>query len=249
MHQRTAFPAAACSFAMIVDENVSVFIDSLYKDGDAFMEALREEAERDSIPIIRRQSEGFLKSLLLMKRPQRILEIGTGIAYSSIFMAFTLPQCTVTTVENYAPRITRAKENIKKALLQERIKLVEGDAAEVLPSLEGSYDFVFLDGPKGQYAAFLPEILRLLEDGGVLLADNVLAGGSIALSRFALERRQRTIHERLREFLRDITRCPELETSILTVADGMSLSVKLPEKPDSNGFWSTDDTEKTEKGY
>lgn len=190
------------------------------------MEELREEAQKTSVPIIRRQSEGFLKSLLLLKKPERILEIGTGIAYSSIFMAKTLPGCSVTTVENYGPRIERARENIQRADLKDRIRLIEGDAAQVLAQLSGSFDFIFLDGPKGQYGAFLPQLLRLLEEGGVLLADNVLQDGSIALSRFALERRQRTIHERLRSFLYDITHCPELETSILTIADGMSVSIR-----------------------
>lgn len=211
----------------MINENVSVFIDSLYKDGDDFMEALREEAVRDNVPIIRRQSEGFMKSLLLLKRPENILEIGTGIAYSSIFMAKTLPQCKVTTMENYAPRISRAEENIKAAGLTGRIKLIKEDAADALPQLSGSFDFIFLDGPKGQYEAFLPRLIKLLEPGGILLADNVLQGGTIALSRYALERRSRTIHERLRAFLYEVTHSDELETSILTVGDGMSLSIKI----------------------
>lgn len=211
----------------MINENVSVFIDSLYKDGDDFMEALREEAVRDNVPIIRRQSEGFMKSLLLLKRPENILEIGTGIAYSSIFMAKTLPQCTVTTIENYAPRISRAEENIKAAGLTGRIKLIKEDAADALPQLSDSFDFIFLDGPKGQYEAFLPRLIKLLEPGGILLADNVLQGGTIALSRYALERRSRTIHERLRAFLYEVTHSDELETSILTVGDGMSLSIKI----------------------
>ena len=211
----------------MINENVSVFIDSLYKDGDDFMEALREEAVRDNVPIIRRQSEGFMKSLLLLKRPENILEIGTGIAYSSIFMAKTLPQCKVTTMENYAPRISRAEENIKAAGLTGRIKLIKEDAADALPQLSDSFDFIFLDGPKGQYEAFLPRLIKLLEPGGILLADNVLQGGTIALSRYALERRSRTIHERLRAFLYEVTHSDELETSILTVGDGMSLSIKI----------------------
>lgn len=211
---------------MITDENVSVFIDSLYKDGTEFMENLRAQASAGDIPIIRRQTEGFIKSLLLLKEPENILEIGTAIGYSSVFMAQTVPACHITTIENYAPRIAAAKENIKKADLSERITLIEEDAAKVLTELKGPYGFIFLDGPKGQYEAFLPELIRLLEHGGVLLADNVLQGGDTARSRFALERRRRTIHERLRAFLFEVTHSDELETSILTVGDGLSLSIR-----------------------
>lgn len=211
---------------MITDKNVSGFIDSLYTDGDDFMENLRQTAENDDIPIIRRQCEGFMKSLLLLKKPENILEIGTGAAYSSIFMAKTLPGAHITTIENYEPRIIKAKENIKNAAFEQKITLIEEDAACVLPNLNEKYDFIFLDGPKGQYEAFLPELLRLLDCGGVLLCDNVLQDGDIASSRYALERRKRTIHERLRAFLYKITHCDELETSIIPVGDGMSLSIK-----------------------
>lgn len=211
---------------MIVDENVSVFIDSLYSDGTEFMEDIRAQAREGDIPIIRRQTEGFIKSLLLLKEPKNILEIGTAIAYSSVFMAQTVPNCHITTIENYAPRIEAAKENIKKAGLEGRITLIEDDAADALKALEGPFDFIFLDGPKGQYSAFLPELLRLLERGGILLADNVLQGGDLARSRFAQERRQRTIHERLRAFLFEVTHNDGLETSILTIGDGLSLSIR-----------------------
>lgn len=212
---------------MITDENVSCYVDSLLRDGDDLCRALRISAQTQKVPIIRRQNESFIKSLLLMKKPENILEIGTGIAYSAIFMAKVLPKTHITTIENYEPRIIKAKENIKNAGLTERISLLEEDAQKALAQLEGPYDLIFLDGPKGQYEAFLPELLRLLEKGGILLCDNVLQEGDIALSRFALERRKRTIHERLRSFLYDITHSDELETSILTIGDGMSLSIKL----------------------
>lgn len=211
---------------MIVNENVADYIDSLYKDGSEFMEDLRSEAEEDLVPIIRRQTEGFIKSLLLLRRPERILEIGTGVAYSAIFMCETLPECRITTIENYAPRIEAAKRNIKRAGLEERIELIEKDVACALLELKGPYDFIFLDGPKAQYELFLPELLRMTEAGGVILADNVLQDGDISLSRFAVARRQRTIHERLRKFLYDVTHSPHLDTSILTIGDGLSLSIK-----------------------
>lgn len=212
---------------MITDKNVSDFIDSLYSNSDDLSEALRLKAEGEDIPVIRRQSEGFIKSLLLLKKPENILEIGSGVGYSAIVMARTLPDVQITTIENYAPRIEAAKKNIENAGLKDRISLIEADAADVLLQLKGPYDFIFLDGPKGQYEAFLPELLRLLDEGGVLLCDNVLQGGDIALSRYAIERRDRTIHERMRAFLYEITHSEELETSILSVGDGMSLSIKI----------------------
>lgn len=212
---------------MVADENVVQYIDFLYGDGSGFLENLRESAEGSGVPIIRRQSEGFIKSLLLLVRPENILEIGTGVAYSAIFMANVLPDCRITTIENFPPRIVLAKENIAKAGLESRISLIEEDAANALPALSGSYDLIFLDGPKGQYEHYLPELLRLVKKGGVLLCDNVLQGGDIAKSRFAIERRKRTTHERLRSFLYEITHSSELETSILTVGDGLSLSIRL----------------------
>ena len=212
---------------MITDKNVSDFIDSLYSNTDDLLEALRQKAENENIPIIRRQSEGFIKSLLLLKKPENILEIGSGVGYSAIFMAKTVPGAKITTIENYPPRIEAAKKNIENAGLKDRIKLIEGDASDVLGQLKEPFDFIFLDGPKGQYEAFLPELLRLLKGGGILLCDNVLQGGDIARSRYAIERRERTIHERMRAFLYEITHTDELETSILSVGDGMSLSIKI----------------------
>ena len=212
---------------MTADENVKGYVDSLYKDGPEFMEELRSYAKEHEVPIIRRQTEGFLKSLLLLSRPEKILEIGTGIAYSSIFMANTLPESHIVTIEDYPPRIETSDENIKKAGLEDRISLLEGDAGRILPELKESFDFIFLDGPKAQYISFLPDLIRLLKKGGVLLSDNVLQGGETACSRFALERRQRTIHARMREFLYAVTHSEELYTSILTVEDGLSLSIKI----------------------
>lgn len=212
---------------MITDKNVSDYIDSLYSNTDDLLEALRLKAEGENIPVIRRQTEGFIKSLLLLKKPEEILEIGSGVGYSAIVMAMALPDPHITTIENYPPRIEAAKKNIENAGLKERIELIEEDAENVLGRLKGPYDFIFLDGPKGQYGAFLCELIRLLDKGGVLLCDNVLQGGDTARSRYAVERRDRTIHERMRAFLFEITHTDELETSILSIGDGMSLSIKL----------------------
>ena len=133
------------------------------------------------------------------------------------------------TIENYEKRITAAKENFRRAGRGEQITLIEGDAQEVLQGLEGPFDFVFMDAAKAQYIHYLPEVLRLLEAGGVLVSDNVLQGGDVFESRFAVERRDRTIHARMREYLYEIKHREGLVTSILPLGDGVAVSVKRKE--------------------
>ena len=135
-----------------------------------------------------------------LKKPENILEIGTGVAYSAIFMASLLPpEGRIVTIENYEERILKARENIKNSGFEGKIRVVEADAADVLPGLEERFDLIFLDAAKGQYILFLPRILELMEPGSVLIADNVLQDGEIVRSRYVTARRQRTIHERMRE--------------------------------------------------
>ena len=212
---------------MIVDQNLTTYIHSLETDSDEFLAELRLEAENGGVPIIRREMESFMAVLLEMKRPKTILEIGAAVCYSTIFMGkHTDADCSITTIENYEERITQAKRNLAKAGMEERIRLIEDDAAAVLPKLEGPFDFIFLDAAKGQYITFLPEIMRLLPKGGILLADNVLQEGDIIKSRYATARRQRTIHDRMRQFIREVKRSPQLETSLITIGDGVTLSVR-----------------------
>ena len=134
--------------------------------------------------------------------------------------------CEIVTIENYEKRIPIAKENFRKAGKEEQITLLEGDAQEILKTLTGSFDFIFMDAAKGQYINFLPEVLRLLEDGGILLSDNVLQDGDIVESHFAVERRNRTIYKRMREYLYVLKHHELLETSILPLGDGVTLSIK-----------------------
>ncbi len=211
---------------MIVDGNITSYIHSLEQEPDAKLEELRRYAAENDVPIIRREMESFLKVILEMKRPARILEIGTAIGYSAIFMANAAPRCAITTIENYPPRIAEAKANIGAWGLEGRIKLIEDDAVKVLAGLEGPYDMIFLDAAKGQYITLLSDILRLLPEGGILIADNVLQDGEIIESRFVTPRRQRTIHERMREFIWEVKHTDELETSLVTIGDGITLSVR-----------------------
>ena len=212
---------------MIVDERLVTYINSLDTGNTAMLDQIEREATADYVPIIRKEMQSFLKFLLAMKKPARILEVGTAVGFSAILMAEYDPvPCQITTIENYEKRIPIARENFKRAGKEAQIALLEGDAGEILAGLSGSFDFIFMDAAKGQYINWLPDILRLLRDGGLLMSDNVLQDGTIMESRYAVERRDRTIHERMREYLYTLKHMDEFETSILPVGDGVALSVK-----------------------
>ena len=212
---------------MIVDERLVTYINSLDTGNTAMLDQIEREATADYVPIIRKEMQSFLKFLLAMKKPTRILEVGTAVGFSAILMAEYDPvPCQITTIENYEKRIPIARENFKRAGKEAQIALLEGDAAEVLKTLEGPYDFIFMDAAKGQYIHFLPEILRLLAKDGVLVSDNVLQDGDVIESRFAVTRRNRTIHKRMREYLYTLTHSEELVTAVLPVGDGITLSTR-----------------------
>ena len=212
---------------MIVDERLVTYINSLDTGNTAMLDQIEREATADYVPIIRKEMQSFLKFLLAMKKPARILEVGTAVGFSAILMAEYDPvPCQITTIENYEKRIPIARENFKRAGKEAQIALLEGDAAEVLKTLEGSYDFIFMDAAKGQYIHFLPQILRLLAKDGVLVSDNVLQDGDVIESRFAVTRRNRTIHKRMREYLYTLTHSEELVTAVLPVGDGITLSTR-----------------------
>ena len=212
---------------MIVDERLVTYINSLDAGNTAMLDQIEREATADYVPIIRKEMQSFLKFLLAMKKPARILEVGTAVGFSAILMAEYDPvPCQITTIENYEKRIQIARENFKRAGKEAQIALLEGDAAEVLKTLEGPYDFIFMDAAKGQYIHFLPEILRLLAKDGVLVSDNVLQDGDVIESRFAVTRRNRTIHKRMREYLYTLTHSEELVTAVLPVGDGFTLSTR-----------------------
>lgn len=212
---------------MIVDERMVTYIRSLEVPESAVIEAIEQEALRDRVPIIRKEMQSFLKVLLMIKRPMRILEVGAAVGFSSILMSEYMPEGGhITTIENYDKRIPIARANFKRAGKEEQIDLIEGDALEVMHSLEGPYDLIFVDAAKGQYIHYLPEVMRLLGTDGVLVSDNVLQEGDIIESRFAVERRNRTIHSRMREYLYELKHHDQLQTSIIPLGDGVALSVK-----------------------
>lgn len=215
---------------MIIDERLSVYIDSLDRGNTAFLDNLEKEALEMGIPIIRKSMQSLLKFLLALTKPEKILEVGTAIGFSALLMSRYAPEdCHITTIENYEKRIPIARENFRRAGREDRITLLAGDAADVLRELTDSYDMIFMDAAKGQYLHFLPEVLRLMAPGGLLVSDNVLQDGDVAQSRFAVERRDRTIHARMREYLYLLKHHSELETVVLPVGDGVTLSTKLPQ--------------------
>lgn len=212
---------------MIVDERMSAFIDSLDTGNTPFLNQIEREAKETNVPIIRTQMQSLIKFLLVMQKPMSILEVGCAIGFSALLMSEYAPEgCRITTIEKYEKRIPIARENFKRAGREESITLLEGDAADILKELTGTYDLIFMDAAKGQYIHFLPDLLRLMPAGGILLSDNVLQDGDIIESRFAVTRRNRTIHSRMREYLYEIKHHPELETVILPVGDGVTISVK-----------------------
>ena len=188
---------------------------------------MEEEDVSSYVPIIRKETSALFKTLVAMKRPERILEVGTAVGYSALLMSRVMPEnCHITTIEKYEKRIPIAKENFIRAGEEERITLLEGDAEEILGSLSGPYDFIFMDAAKGQYIHWLPWLLRLMRPGAVLVSDNVLQEGDIIESRYAVERRNRTIHSRMREYLYTLKHMDELETAILPIGDGVAVSTR-----------------------
>ena len=212
---------------MVVEERLVTYINSLETGNTEILDEIEREALRSDVPIIRKEMQTFLKVFLAMKRPARILEVGTAVGFSAILMAEYNPgACEIITIENYEKRIPSARENFKRAGKESVITLLTGDAKEVLPTIEEPFDFIFMDAAKGQYIHFLPEVLRLLKSGGTLISDNVLQDGDIIQSRFAVTRRNRTIHKRMREYLYTLTHHEELTTAVLPIGDGITVSVK-----------------------
>lgn len=215
---------------MIIDERMIAFIQSLDKGNTPFLTELEEEAIRTDVPIIRPAMQSLMRFLLKLQKPVKILEVGTAIGFSAILMAEYGPKdCHITTIEKYEKRIPLAKANFEASGHGDKITLLEGDAADILKELTGTYDMIFMDAAKGQYIHFMPDVMRLLAPGGLLVSDNVMQDGEIIESRFAVTRRNRTIHARMREYLFALTHDDALETVVLPVGDGVTLSIKKEE--------------------
>lgn len=229
------------------------FLSSMDPSNGPFADRIRREAEEEGVPIIRQDMESFLRVLLTLKKPSRVLEIGSAVGYSAILMALYTQNIgtVITTIEKDPGRAAAARENFRAALAEGmtaggteentgllsgfgtvsfgRISLIEADASVVLRAMaeEGlRYDFIFMDAAKGQYIHFLPDISTILTDGGVLISDNVLQDMTVLDSRYALGRRDRTIHQRMREYLWVLKHTENLVTSIVPAGDGAAVTVK-----------------------
>ncbi len=214
------------------DNAINLYLRTVQPMYDGVLGEIQKEALAADVPIVPPETARLLSVLLTMQKPKHILEIGTAVGFSAGLMCRYLPEDgTVTTIDRFEVMLKDARKNIKRMGLEEKIQILEGDAADILPTLHGPYDVIFLDAAKGQYSNFLPHCLRMLPVGGLLIVDDVLQGGSIAQTRFSVPRRQRTIHKRLRNFLWDITHHDALETAIIPIGDGMALCYKTKEIP------------------
>ena len=211
---------------MIVNDRITEYLKSLEKDRSDLLTEIGETARKEGVPVIREETAAFLQTMTAAMQPQAILEVGTAVGYSTLLMAEVMPDhCHITTIEKYEKRIPVAKKNFEKAGETDRITLYEGDAEEILEGLSGPFDLVFLDAAKGQYLIWLPRILKLLRPGGMLISDNVLQDGDIVESRYAVERRNRTIHGRMREYLFELKHLENLTTSVIPIGDGVTVSI------------------------
>ncbi len=215
---------------MIISERLSEYIKALECDLPEYLDELEQRALADEVPIIRKEAQSLLRFLLCLLKPHKILEVGCAVGFSSAFMSEYMPEnCTITTIEKVEMRIKEAKKNLAAIPKAEKVTLLCGDANEVLKELADkgeSYPFIFMDAAKGQYMNFLPHLMRLLPVGGILITDNVLQEGTIVESKYTIPRRERTIHMRMREYVYTLKHMEALETVVLPVGDGVTLSVK-----------------------
>lgn len=206
----------------VYTDKVITYIRSLRDDS---LEEIEKFARSFEIPIIREEVSELLKVLIKIKKPKNILEIGTAIGYSSILMASNCDG-KITTIEKDESIGEIAKTMIKKYGYEDRINVIIGDAKDVLDSLEDEYDFVFIDGPKGQYLRYLEVIYPLIEEKGIIFSDNVLYHGQVAEDIKDIKRRKRTLVNRLKDYLFTLTHRDSLTTCILPIDDGVSITVK-----------------------
>lgn len=216
---------------LIVDERYVEYINSLEREMPAYLEELEQFALETDVPIVRKEMQSFLKTLLTLHKPRQILEVGTAIGFSALLMSEYMPKDGhITTIEKYEKRIPLARDNFEKNGKTDQITLIAGDAMDVLREMADNhkqqFDLIFMDAAKGQYIHFMPDVLQLLKPGGVLLSDNVLQDGDVIESRYAVTRRNRTIHTRMREYLYELKNNEALQTSIIPLGDGIALSVK-----------------------
>lgn len=216
---------------MITDERIAAYIEALEVELPVYLREIEKTSLANHVPIIKKPTRALLRFLLHLHNPETVLEVGAAVGFSALLMSEYMKESGhITTIEKVPKRINEAKKNMIQQNKQEKITLLEGDATEILKILanEGNkYDMIFMDAAKGQYPHFLPDILKMLPKGGLLVSDNVLQDGDIVQSRYAVTRRNRTIHVRMREYLYTLTHMEELDTIVLPIGDGVTLSTKM----------------------
>ena len=210
----------------IVDNLVEDYIRTTLQDKEGLLRELEIYAQENNVPIVHKEVSELLKVLLKVQKPKRILEVGCAIGYSSILFATVLDKdVEIITVERNEKMIEKAKENIKRAGMKNNITILEGDAEEILPNVEGTFDMIFLDAAKGQYKLFYDMIIDKLKVDGLLISDNILYKGMVAHDDYVI-RRKKTIVKRMRNYLDYISHCDYLDTSLIPIGDGVALSYK-----------------------
>ena len=211
----------------IINEDILHYLRTEQKKLTGSLGELEELAHENGVPVIPHETVVFLQFLLKQKQPKNVLEIGTAIGFSASLMAETLGEdAKITTIDRFPVMIEKAKKNFEKLGLTDQVTLLEGDAADLLSSLEGPYDFIFMDSAKSKYITFLPECLRLLSDDGVLMVDDVFQAGTVLQPIEEIPRKNRSIHRHLNEFLEEITKSSELTSTLLPLGDGVALISK-----------------------
>ena len=211
---------------MITNPKVLEYLDIISPVNSKAIEEIRAEAKRNYIPIIKRDTENFLKFVLKMQNPGSILEIGCAVGYSAAVMLEN-SDADIVTVEKMPERVEEAKRNIKYADFESRASILEGDAGEILKSLADKgekFDFIFMDAAKAQYITWLPVVKNLLKESGMIFSDNCLQEGDLAESSFAIRKRDKTIHKRMREYIYLLLHDETLESWIFSIGDGVLLS-------------------------
>ena len=211
---------------MITNPKVLEYLDIISPVNSKAIEEIRAEAKRNYIPIIKRDTENFLKFVLKMQNPGSILEIGCAVGYSAAVMLEN-SDADIVTVEKMPERVEEAKRNIKYADFESRASILEGDAGDILKSLADrgeKFDFIFMDAAKAQYITWLPIVKKLLKESGMIFSDNCLQEGDLAESSFAIRKRDKTIHKRMREYIYLLLHDETLESWIFSIGDGVLLS-------------------------
>lgn len=211
-----------------VDERLEEYVKNMQPMLDGEIGKLQAQAYEEGLPIIPNEVVRLMDVLLGLVKPKKILELGTAVGFSSIFMTgFLQDGGSITTIDRYPYMIERAKENFKRFNVEDKVNFIIGDAVEVIKELDDEYDVVFMDAAKGQYINILPDVIRLTRSGGLIIADDILQEGRVAKERLEVPRRQRTMHTRLNEFLNTISNDKRLVSSILTIGDGVAVMRKL----------------------